>query len=1069
MIFGNGQTTDTDIRAKIGDLDAIVCKDSDLTEDLISLNPLLDMGFQLTMESKEGTLYNPATDATIHVRRTGPRWSVDLEDLARAAQKIPSLVENQSVHDMTSALAVITKEPKSIRERVIALHERMGHPNAEAMCAAVGGEDPTWTHCDLRPDQIRRVMRDMPCLICLLAKRPKPSVGKASGDREDMPPGHCLSADIVPIAPPAHDGSIYAFIFADVSTGYEMIFTGKAKPSFLQALQTAVQELKKHGRAVKILRTDSETILKNGDVGNFLADNGITPELSTPYAHYQNLVERHVDMVTRGTAAMLHGQPFLRARHWDWAMYHSVACRNRTPNTKCHPLSPHEVMTGRKVNLEKTFQFTFGDLVAVHVPKEKRSWKFDLRWDIGIYIGQPEESVDAALLFFPYTNQVLIRTDIVKLDISDDAYRKYYARKHEVRDDSESTSTRISRITEPGTMDITSMIDTVANDATQDQPLTAPMIEPEEVPPELADPPQREGRTKFKPSRPITRSQTISHAMPAQAIRREIEKAVTEAIRVMLARASGPKVDEALLSPIRDMWVDAMYKEVIDSMLNTTKSLCPEDIDESKPYRVIHATMQLKIKMKTAEIIDKLKARLCACGNELDEVDSETYSPTVSALTHSTLLQLAVHDRMHLQTIDTVAAYLCQDYPEDATPLYIILPKRVAQVLNLNPKQTYRVKKYIYGLPDAGRAYYDAYCGHLIDNGYTRTAADPCLFFKWTSSTTKVFVWIHVDDTMIAATSLRDIDDFKDMMRKRFEITVNEQADQHLGVNIKRLSNGAIKLTQSKLLASIFKEFPVEDSKSRTRQRVPLRPIASKLIDDTPSDRRQYLHLLGMLNYLLRSRPDISTALSFAATRAVNPTVADFDRLLDVVKYLWTTKDLGLVLHPGNPDQPLKLTCYVDASYLTHDDSKGHTGYCLSFGISGSFFSKSIKQSLVTTSSTHAEVKALYQLVVDIVFVINLCDEIGRPISLPAVVFEDNSPTVQLAGDISARVKKSKHFVMLVDFIRQHVVMGLLEVKKIASDENIADVLTKALDWKQFAPKAAKLLGMIDIDSLEDE
>ena len=156
--------------------------------------------------------------------------------------------------------------------------------------------------------------------------------------------------------------------------------------------------------------------------------------------------------------------------------------------------------------------------------------------------------------------------------------------------------------------------------------------------------------------------------MPAQAIRREIEKAVTETIKVMLARASGPKVDEALLSPIRDMWADAMYKEVIDSMLNTTKSLCPEDIDESKPYRIIHATMQLKIKMKTAEIIDKLKARICACGNELDEVDSETYSPTVSALTHSTLLQLAVHDRMHLQTIDPVAAYLCQDYPEDATP-----------------------------------------------------------------------------------------------------------------------------------------------------------------------------------------------------------------------------------------------------------------------------------------------------------------------------------------------------------------------------------------------------------------
>ena len=111
--------------------------------------------------------------------------------------------------------------------------------------------------------------------------------------------------------------------------------------------------------------------------------------------------------------------------------------------------------------------------------------------------------------------------------------------------------------------------------------------------------------------------------------------------------------------------------------------------------------------MKTDTIVDKMKARLCACGNEIDEVDNETYSPTVSSLTHSFMLQVAVHDRMQIQLVDTKAAYLCQVYPEDATPIYIKLPKRVA---NLNPEQTYRVKKYMYGLPDAGRAYYDAYC-----------------------------------------------------------------------------------------------------------------------------------------------------------------------------------------------------------------------------------------------------------------------------------------------------------------------------------------------------------------------
>ena len=80
------------------------------------------------------------------------------------------------------------------------------------------------------------------------------------------------------------------------------------------------------------------------------------------------------------------------------------------------------MITGIKINLKKTFQFVFGDLVAVHTPKEKRSWKFDLRWDVGVYVGQPEFSVDAALVFFPYKGQLLVRTDVAKLDITEEAY-----------------------------------------------------------------------------------------------------------------------------------------------------------------------------------------------------------------------------------------------------------------------------------------------------------------------------------------------------------------------------------------------------------------------------------------------------------------------------------------------------------------------------------------------------------------------------------------------------------------------------------------------------------------------
>jgi hypothetical protein len=51
---------------------------------------------------------------------------------------------------------------------------------------------------------------------------------------------------------------------------------------------------------------------------------------------------------------------------------------------------------------------------------------------------------------------------------------------------------------------------------------------------------------------------------------------------------------------------------------------------------------------------------------------------------------------MHMCSIDTVGAFLYQEYTEFLKPLYAILSKAVAEVCNLNPKATYRVKKYIY-------------------------------------------------------------------------------------------------------------------------------------------------------------------------------------------------------------------------------------------------------------------------------------------------------------------------------------------------------------------------------------
>ena len=68
--------------------------------------------------------------------------------------------------------------------------------------------------------------------------------------------------------------------------------------------------------------------------------------------------------------------------------------------------------------------------------------------------------------------------------------------------------------------------------------------------------------------------------------------------------------------------------------------------------------------IKQSKILDKFKGRLCACGNELAGDVSETYSPTIGALTYATVHQLAIIDRMESCVVDRVGAYLYQDYLE---------------------------------------------------------------------------------------------------------------------------------------------------------------------------------------------------------------------------------------------------------------------------------------------------------------------------------------------------------------------------------------------------------------------
>ena len=89
----------------------------------------------------------------------------------------------------------------------------------------------------------------------------------------------------------------------------------------------------------------------------------------------------------------------------------------------------------------------------------------------------------------------------------------------------------------------------------------------------------------------------------------------------------------------------------------------------------------------------------------------------------------------------------------------------------------------------------------------------------------------------------------------------------------------------------------------------------------------------------------------------------------------------------------------MNASYLLQ---KTTPVYAIGLTGGGYIYFRSSKQPLVFTSSTHAEMRAIYTLVKDLLFLIYLCYELRVELHLPALIFEGNSAVVTVTTEENA-------------------------------------------------------------------
>jgi len=926
--------------------------------------------------------------------------------------------------------------------------------------------------------------------------------------------GECISVDnIGPISPTSINGSTALFMFRDTKS--RMIFTypinSANEVQYLICLNKVLDYFEGFGHKTRIVRTDYfKTFLSILSRNNY-QERKIEHQSSTPYQHWQNAVERDVQTCKHNVSAVIHGQDLLRADTWTSAVAHWTDLHNSLPHAS-NLTAPNKMIQPQfHVDAHHQFRYVYGDILCFPLPDNEKRWAFDVKNEVGLYTGDENGVKGGVLVYQPFQHSIVLRGSAHRVDVSPIQLMQWYARRKEIRD-----APIPYKVVENAVIDLLKERQSVSETSvkTSESPEEqADILDYTLQLPLFTKPKVLRGRTKQpadQKERPMrhrrrpTRYNTVAAAFQT-IIKEDLQlptvTMVTDNSDDLLEREARilwdynvetmgdpvgletPSGEMDLFIALQDddatEFVKALKLE-INALIHETQALQPITpqreggyIENKHNKRIwkIATTFKAKRKKKSNGDPDKYKVRGAARGDQLTRAMRKqgiqlppTYSPTVRPLTFAFMLQLAVLMGFSMATMDIKTAYLNVKLPDNEDWIITQIDPRIALLCGLDPQQHYRIGTALYGLPDSGRRFYYHYKDALIKEGYIIAQSDQCLFFKITKTET-TYIIIYVDDTFIFSNHMYNVDEMISRISKHYTVTLDTVADSFLGINLEHMNDGTIKLTQPKLLKKLFLQHPQMENPRGNRKRKHNHPYGPTPTgedpDASPIDRSKYLRLLGMLMYLTKSRPDIMAAVSFASTKAQSPTDKNYLDLYYVVEYLRSTQEQGHILHKGFDSGLLQLYCEVDASYLLHTDSRGHTGYCMSLnGTSGTFFNRSMKQQLVATSSTHAEMRAIFTLVKDIMYIIILCNEIKVRLHLPAVIMEDNSAVITVTTDDSAFAKKCKHFLMLINYVREQVEVGIVSIEKINGKINRADIHTKPLRNGDFGIHANSILGI---------
>ncbi|CAL2251278.1 unnamed protein product [Prunus armeniaca] len=773
------------------------------------------------------------------------------------------------------------------------------------------------------------------------------------------------------------------------------------------------------GHKVKCLRSDRGGEFLSSEFIKFCEDHGIQRQLTMAYTPQQNgVVERKNGTVVEMAKSMLHEKEIPYSL-WAEAVHTAVYILNRCPTKVLNNVTPFEAYSGRKPGTAHLK--VFGSLCYVHVPNELRH-KLEPKSVKGVFVGYAT-CEKGYRIYDPISKKLTLSRDIIF-----DEEKSWNWSEHS------------NKVVTSFPDESLSEHDFDIGDGAENVALT----------------PQTQTRYERSPSFFQASSQHISSDISS-------EERNTQAYDH--SPLKWRKLDDVLaqcnlciIEPERyaeaaqdKAWLRAMEDELQMIEKNGTWEL----VDRPTEKPVIGVKWVYKTKLNLDGSIQKNKARLVAKGYaQKPGLDyNETYAPMARLDTIRTLIALAAKKEWKLYQLDVKSAFLNGVLQEE---VYIDQPE--GYVIKGKEDKVYRLHKALYGLKQAPRAWYGEIDTYFMQCGFKKSLSEATLYTKSRGDRDILIVSIYVDDIVYTGSCKELLDEFKEEMMMKYEMTDLGLLHHFLGMGVVQ-TNSSIFIHQKKYAGSLLNKFGLNECKSVTTPLV----ATKKLVKDDGSgaaSEEQYRSIVGSLLYLTATRPDIMYASSLLARFMHCPTNKHYGTAKRVLRYVKGTLDYGLEYVKG---RNAMLIGFCDSDWGgSIDDSKSTSGYAFSFG-SGVFSWASVKQNCVALSTAEAEYISASEATAQAIWLRFVLEDFGELQTEATPLQCDNTSAIAITKNPVFH-QKTKHIDRRYHFIKDALQEGIIDLVYCPTKEQLADIFTKPLAKDPFN----YLRSMLGVKSAQD-